>query len=79
MRRLVQESAQQRHGQSAWREGWRRLRKAVRLAEELAPRIELVGEWLAAVSAEEPAHLRAVQKKRQGLKARKAGAPQPCR
>jgi RNA polymerase primary sigma factor len=72
LRRLVQESAQQQ-GRSARREDWRRLRKAVRLAEELAPRIELVGEWLAAVSAEEPARLRAVQKRRQGryLRARK--------
>jgi RNA polymerase primary sigma factor len=73
LRRLVQESAQQRQGRSARRENWRRLRKAVRLAEELAPRIELVDEWLAVVSAEEPAPLRAVQKRRQGryLQARK--------
>jgi len=66
LRRLVQESAPQRQGRSARRENWRRLRKAVRLAEQLAPRIELVHEWLAAVSAEEPACLRAVQKRRQG-------------
>jgi RNA polymerase primary sigma factor len=73
LRRLVRESAQQRQGQSAPREDWRRLRKAVRLAEELAPRSELVDEWLAAVSAEQPARLRAVQKGRQGryLQARK--------
>jgi RNA polymerase primary sigma factor len=73
LRRLVQESAQQRQDRSARREDWRRLRKAVRLAEELAPRIELVDEWLAGVSAEEPARLRAVQRRRQGryLQARK--------
>jgi RNA polymerase primary sigma factor len=73
LRRLVQESAPQRQGRPAQREDWRRLRQAVRLAEELAPRIELVGEWLAAVSAAEPARLRAVQERRQRryLQARK--------
>jgi RNA polymerase primary sigma factor len=73
LRRLVRESAQQRPGRSARREDWRRLRQAVRLAEELAPRIELVGQWLTTGSAEEPARLRAVQAGRQGryLRARK--------
>jgi RNA polymerase primary sigma factor len=52
---------------------WRRLRQAVRLAEELSPRIELVDQWLAEVGPGEPARLRAVQQRRQGryLQARK--------
>jgi RNA polymerase primary sigma factor len=66
LRRLLRGSARQRHGRAARREDGRRLRQAVRLAEELAPRIELVDEWLAEVGPQQPAGLRAVQQGRRG-------------
>jgi RNA polymerase primary sigma factor len=66
LRRLLRGPARQRHGRAARREGGRRLRAAVRLAEELAPRIELVDGWLAEVGPQGPARLRAVQQGRRG-------------
>ena len=58
--------ARQGHGRAARREAGRRLRAAVRLAEGLAPRIELVDRWLAEVGPQGPLRLRAVQQGRQG-------------
>jgi RNA polymerase primary sigma factor len=66
LRRLAQEPAPQGHGRAARREDGRRLRAAVRLAEGLAPRIELVDQWLAEAGPQEPAGLRAVQQGRRG-------------
>jgi RNA polymerase primary sigma factor len=75
LRQLLEESAaaQRRHSRAARRESWRLLREAVRLAEELSPRIELVDQWLAEVGPGEPARLVAVQQRRQAryLQARK--------
>jgi RNA polymerase primary sigma factor len=66
LRRLLRGPAPQQHGRAARREDCRRLRAAVRLAEELAPRIELVDQWLTEVGPQGPPRLRAVQQGRQG-------------
>src|SRR5262249_10505930 len=66
LRRLAQEPAPQEQGGAARGEEGRRLRAAVRRAEGLSPRIELVDRWLAEAGPQGPAGLRAVQQGRRG-------------